>query len=467
MSLRTGVTAFAVVFCIPVTLVLALRPAEMMSSITPGSVSQPVATVNQQVIEGDAAPAFPTAQLVQTNTATAFKNNQVIDGKGSTLQNAYGSDRTSFTQGAGLGYYDPITVTGQYEVTLSDKTQAVYYTVGQPVYFWRVDSFQSQQPQLRTLRGVASSSATTGKITVTPGGPPLDGRLTGAKWFANAGVVGDVKAGVTKLTATGGVYAAGNWVLLTQGPEPFNEGRDEWHVVISVAGNQVTLDKSVQRDYSAAVLAVAQPVTNLTVKNLVVAAAPNPAAFEAIGFKYTNNGRLDALTVTGSLSLTGCAYCTVNNCTATNALTLNSTHDCIFVNCTFLTMRMEECCFGNQFINCTCTGSMGMSTPCDKIAYLNCSISGTNSFVGMTGNDCVIDGLTTAATTGAYLNGDRMTVRNVSGSGFVWPQSGIGFSLSNVNSPNVQLGRIQFMSRGVTMGTANTTIQKGNWTVLP
>ncbi len=431
-----GLMGFALVFTLPLAIIAVGRPLDAATgSIQTGQVDATVAASNRAAIEGVAVVQLP-AGLVQTDRTVTPVSGQTIQGP-AVLQNAYDANsRTLSCRGAGIGYIDWLKVTGQHTVQFSDPASSQNYTPGGMSYLFHVDGFQDGTGQLRTLQQVGSVGVGTARFN----GVILDSRLTGAKWFAKSAVVGNTSAGMSSLLLmTPQTFAVGDWALLTEGPSIGNEGRDEW---LRIAGvNPLRFAWPTQRAYSAAVLAAAQPVTGVTLKDLTIALPADGTAWTT-QLNYFNNARLDNVTVKGTWCHVGSCYCTFLNCNFENC-SLNSCHDCQFIGCTFGTCWLEECCFNLTFSGCTITKTFSGNTGIQRINLQGCHIlAGQGNFIGLgPASGSIYDALTLDA--GAYIGGDNVTVRNCRGS-------------ITLNAGS-----------GVCMSSPGATISAGKWTVLP
>lgn len=434
----------------------------LAANVVTGDVAQPVATANRTEIESAATINLPVG-VTQLDRAFQPQNGQTV--AGGSLQNKYTGDGTYgrtllCNPGVGFNYFSAGKVVGAQRFQLSDSSDSGNYRTGSPVYLWHLDGFQDGTGQLRTLHGVRSVSADA----VTFLGPNLDPRLNSARWYQSAAVVGDVRQGQQTFNVPATLCLPGDWVYLTAGPDVANNDHGEWHRVVSVGpGTTITtatvqLETPTARPYSAAVLAKAQPVVGVTLRNLEL--LPPPGPLEAMLCKYAVNWRLDSVKTTGPVWFTTCAHCTFTNCVFEN-LNLNNCHDMSFIGCTVLNrVGLEETCFDVRFEGCV-IGGVSTTTQCERLTFRGCRFT---DFAGLTGPDMVADAITLDANVGFYLIGDRCRLSNIAG-GFLFVQRGAGGLVQRC--PGVSLGYPNWPSDGVCLDSPNSTVSAGTWRVIP
>lgn len=379
--------------------------------------------------------------------------------------------RTILAYGTGVGYLDRLTVTDPHKVTLTDPTQATNYPINGLAYFFRADGAQDGTGvgQLRTLRTVLAVSG--GELTLD--GPPLDTRLTAGKWYTNAAAIGDVRAGLTAIQANIPVEP-GDDVTITQGPEPFNNARDEWHRVVAVASGAIALDSPLRRDYRNAVIAKANTVRGVTMRNVHL--LPPTVNGDIYGFhlQLCTYWLFENVTFAGKLDLADCAYMTFNNCTFAS-LQLNAIHDCIFNNCTLPDTILEECCFRNQFKNCT-------YGPHSNGAAMGATASGNHDNVweggvilgpsaqamGIVSDDSLIQGIKVAPNAGdIFAIGNRMRLHRINTDGSVFMQAGYDMFAEDIEAQHLYLGGLAGRyASGTTVNCPTAQRSSGQWQII-
>lgn len=438
---------------------VAAEPA-LAATWTAGDCTQAQAVQNRLSLESP-APLVPPNVTIKLDRAFQPVSGTTIDGNGSTIQNSFDpTTRTIQARGTGLGYFSSGKVVGPNAFMLADPNEAVYFKSGQPVYLWRLDGFQNPDGVggLRTLHGIKSVVGAT--INLVPGGAPLDPRINSAKWFSNAVYVGDVKAGLQQFVLPTSIYKTGDWVQITEGPSLANEGRSEWHRVVSTpiatfqllrnappmfskvtaATSGINIEEPVQRNYSAAVLAQATPVTSVTLKNLTVELPADKTSWST-QINYGHSWRLDNCVIKGTWSQVASQFVTMTNCTIDN-LSLNSCAHFQFINCQFGTVWLEEGTFDVTFSGCVFQKTFSGNTGIERINLRACRLlAGPGNFIGLQAPGSTYDALTLDAT--AYIGGDGVTIRNCRGS-IVLGQGG-----------------------GLVVDSPNAKVNGGKWVVIP
>ncbi len=426
-------------------------------SLVNGTVNQAQAAINRAAIQ--AAQTIDLGGVVQIDDALVFKSNQTISN--GTLQQPFATNGTVDSRGTGIGYFDTITVNGPFQVTLADQTAVANYPLNGPAYFFHLNGFEdSVGQQLNTLRQVVAK----GGATLSVGnGPPLDPRITAAKFFTRASPVGVVGQGQTVIYQNSGSLQAGDWVLLTDGPSVANEGRDEWHRIVAVTGRRIQLAWPTQRAYRTAVLAAAQPITGLTIKN-VTFSQPTNWPYDTLFLKYCTSCLFDTVTIHGQSDFVGCAYLTFVNCTFDN-IGMNSCHNCTFINCTFRDVWQEECCFNNVFEGCTFATNFSGNFAIERMTIRGGKLlAGSGNFLGLDTPNSLIENFTSDA--GIFLSGDNWTVRNFTSTADFTAVAGNGFTLQAVKALTTTLGRSGQQSSGTTIDCWNITQAAGTWTQI-
>ena len=72
--------------------------------------------------------------------------------------------------------------------------------------------------------------------------------------------------------------------------------------------SSVQLESAVQRGYSQAVLAKAQPIVDCSFNDLTIDVPPDPVNKDSAFFKYCYNMRFEKITVKGDFDLTNCSF---------------------------------------------------------------------------------------------------------------------------------------------------------------
>ena len=395
---------------------------------------------------------LPTA-MIQLDRMLKLKSGMSLSGA-AVLKNAFtNSERTMLALGSGVGYFDPLKVVNDNTVDVGDINIAMDYAIGSPAYFFILDGFFEPPGQLCVRRTV---TAKAGSYLTLDG--PVDKRRDGRQAIRKCGgYSGRSEAGASGNpigdTRRRCAIAPGDYVLLTEGATVANEGRDEWHRVVSVQNSSVQLESAVQRGYSQAVLAKAQPIVDCTFNDLTIDSPPDAANKESGFFKYCYNMRFENVTTKGGFALTNCAHMTFVNCKFDD-VAINSSHSVKFVNCSFASLYLEECCF--DILTTGCAFGPGLPPPhpvgsplrsvvgCERMTFLVSTIKKPLDLpVSVGGNDVVFDDLSITQTTPgqiAFFQGDRLRVSRVRSDCPVSIKGGKAILAESIAAPSTFLG---------------------------
>jgi hypothetical protein len=479
---RTLRTFFLILLCSSTSLFVVLGSGVAQLRSGPfflGEVAPVQAALNRETIEAMTGAVTLPNGMIQLDRAVKLKGRVSLSGP-ATLKNSFaGLDQTMHLEGSGIGYFDPLKVVNDNTVDVGDINVATNYSIGSPAFFFILDGFVKPTGQLCGRRTV---TAKAGSYLTLDG--PVDKRVTAGKRFANAVIIPDPKQGQSGIQlsspADAARFAPGDYVLLTEGATVANEGRDEWHRVVSVQDSAVQLETAVQRGYTQAVLAKAQPIVDCSFKDLTIDVPPDPVNQDSGFFKYCYNLRFEKITVKGRFDFGNCAHLTFVNCKFDD-VALNSSHNVTFVNCSFASLYLEECCF--DVLATGCTFGPGLPPPhpigsplfsrvgCERMTFRVSTVYKASLMpVSIQGNDVVFDDLTiseSAANQVAYFDGDRKQVLRVR-SDCPIALKGKATLAQSIIAPATYLGWTDdTKSQGVAIGCMSTSIKQGDWVIVP
>jgi hypothetical protein len=380
------------------------------------------------------------------------------------------SARTLAAYGGGIGYADG---TPKPTGVVIQTTAAANYKPGMPVYCFTWNGYLTPAGQGRAMRTVKSVAAP--EVTLDAAPPPAANNL---KWVDGMTCNGPLAAGDVTVNLTPAGVSPGDLVYVTDGPSIANEANGEYASVAAAGANHLQLRWPLRRSYSApAVVARIQAVRGLTVADLTLAAPPNPASESFYG-KFLYDCQLLRVGFEGAAmpGIVSSGRVRLDGCESPPGLALNTCTELEVSGGRYGDLPLEEgccdCTLRGLAVGPTKANGVTASYGCRHIHLADlrlCRV--THSPLGGRFDGSVIERVVIVSPGAApcYLQGDGVTIRDLTSDGLVVLQRGMRWHVENVRAHACDLGWPRpggLPSQGVAVNIPPGQRQ-GNWKVWP